>query len=372
MVNTEIFVSELLKYIKFFSGVPDSLLKEFNSCILDKCGETNNIIAANEGNAVGLAAGYYLATKQIGAVYMQNSGLGNAVNPLVSLADSYVYSIPMLIFIGQRGKSGVSDEPQHMKQGLITTDLLESCGIPYVNLSHENDEAVDNLKWAIKTCKQILSPVAIIVDKNTFSPYKKVGDNNFGELQREESIEYILNLIKNRCDYKIISTTGMISRELYELRDKYNQSHNKDFLVVGAMGHASQIALGYAQYSSKRVICLDGDGSVIMHMGGLALIGTSSVDNIIHIVLNNSAHDSVGGQPTIADKISFTKIALSCGYNKAWCCKTLENIQEAVEFSISNKGKFFIEIEVIKGARKDLGRPKLTTKEIKELFMKGE
>lgn len=372
MVNTEIFVSELLQHINFFSGVPDSLLKEFNSCILDKCGETNNVIAANEGNAVALAAGYYLATKQIGAVYMQNSGLGNAVNPLVSLADSYVYSIPMLLFIGQRGKAGVSDEPQHMKQGLITADLLESCGIPYVNLSHENDEAVNNLKWAVKTCKQILAPVAVVVDKNTFSPYKKVEDNSFGKLQREESIEYILNLIENKCDYKIISTTGMISRELYELRDKYKQSHNKDFLVVGAMGHVSQIALGYAKYSSKKIICLDGDGSLIMHMGGLALIGTSSVDNIIHIVLNNSAHDSVGGQPTIANKISFTKIALSCGYNKAWCCKTLEDIQEAVEFFLNNQGKFFIEIEVIKGARKDLGRPKLTTKEIKELFMKGE
>lgn len=372
MVNTEVFVSELLQHVKFFSGVPDSLLKEFNSCIIDKCGETNNIIAANEGNAIGLATGYYLATKQIGAVYMQNSGLGNAVNPLISLADSYVYSIPMLLFVGQRGKAGISDEPQHMKQGLITIDLLESCGIPYVNLSHDSEEAVENLKWAVKTCKQILAPVAIVVDKNTFSPYKKMEDKKFGTLHREESIEYILDLIENRCDYKIISTTGMISRELYELRDKHNQSHSKDFLVVGAMGHVSQIALGYARYSDKKIICLDGDGSVIMHMGGLALVGTSSVDNIIHIVLNNSAHDSVGGQPTIADKISFSKIALSCGYDKAWCCKTSEDIQEAVEFSINNTGKFFIEIEVIKGARKDLGRPKLTTKEIKELFMKGE
>lgn len=372
MVNTEIFVSELLQHVKFFSGVPDSLLKEFNSCVLDKCGEINNIIAANEGNAVGLAAGYYLATKQIGAVYMQNSGLGNAVNPLVSLADLYVYSIPMLLFIGQRGKSGISDEPQHMKQGLITINLLESCGIPHVNLSYDNDEAVENLKWAVKTCKQILAPVAIIIGKNTFSPYKKIENKNFGTLQREKSIEYILNLIDNKCDYKIISTTGMISRELYELRDKNNQSHSKDFLVVGAMGHVSQIALGYAKYSNKKVICLDGDGSLIMHMGGLALVGTSNVDNIIHIVLNNSAHDSVGGQPTIADKISLTKIALSCGYDKVWCCKELADIQEAVEFSINNKGKFFIEVEVMKGARKDLGRPKLTTKEIKELFMKGE
>lgn len=188
MVNTELFVSELLQHVKFFSGVPDSLLKEFNSCVLDKSDETNNIIAANEGNAIGLTVGYYLATKQIGAVYMQNSGLGNAVNPLVSLADSYVYSIPMLLFIGQRGKSGISDEPQHMKQGLITINLLETCGIPYVKLSHDNDEAVENLKWAVKTCKQILAPVAIVVEKNTFSPYKKIEEKKFGTLQDRKSV----------------------------------------------------------------------------------------------------------------------------------------------------------------------------------------
>lgn len=372
MVDTVCFVEKVLEKINFFTGIPDSLLKDFNTCISSRCNSENHVIASNEGSAIALASGYYLSTGKIPMVYMQNSGIGNALNPLVSLADKYVYSIPMLLIIGWRGIPGIKDEPQHLKQGDITTDLLELMDIPYVILSDDTAQAVECFNWAYNTAKQTLSACAIVVKKSTFSHYNIKTEDNSYTLRREDAINKIISILENIKEYKIFATTGMISRELFELRDKRNETHSKDFLAVGSMGHISQIALGYAmQKRDKKVICLDGDGSFLMHMGNIALVGASNIENYIHIVLNNASHDSVGGQPTVADKININAIASACGYNNAVICSNLEQIDKELSNVLNLKGKFLIEVKVAKGSREDLGRPNYTTKEIKDYFMRS-
>jgi phosphonopyruvate decarboxylase len=294
--------------IDFFSGVPDSLLKEFCFCIDDRAAKQKHIIAANEGNAIALAAGYHLATDKIPLVYMQNAGFGNAINPLLSLCDRNVYSIPMLIVIGWRGEPEVGDEPQHVKQGKVTLKLFDLLDIPYRIMPDTNSEVKDCLDHLIKIASEKKTPVALVVKKNTFKEYK-VGQkkDTLFELTREESIKLIVGKL-NPVDI-VVSTTGKTSRELYEYREQLQQGHNKDFLVIGSMGHSSQIALAIAlEKPLRQVFCLDGDGSVIMHMGSLAIIGSQKVSNFKHIIINNGSHDSVGGQPTVGFSISFVNI----------------------------------------------------------------
>ena len=366
-----LFFYELLKEngTGFFTGVPDSLLKNFCAYLTDTAGSKNHIIAANEGCAVGLAAGYYFATGNVPLVYMQNSGLGNTVNPLLSLADREVYSVPLLLVIGWRGEPNVHDEPQHIKQGRVTCSLLDAMEIPYCVLSDEETEAKLQLEKAYSHIKALSSPYAIVVRKGIFDSYKlKTNEAVPAEMSREEAIEKIvLNAPSNAC---FVSTTGMASRELYELRDKHGQGHAKDFLTVGSMGHASQIALGIAlTKEDKTVFCIDGDGAAIMHLGGLTAIGSQRPKNMVHIVLNNGAHDSVGGQPTVGRKINLCAVAQACGYDKVVSVKTLEELQSRLKELCTNSGSVFIEVLVSKGARADLGRPKSSPIENKKAFM---
>ena len=365
------FFYELLKEngTGFFTGVPDSLLKSFCAYLTDTAGSKNHIIAANEGCAVGLATGYYFATGNVPLVYMQNSGLGNTVNPLLSLADREVYSVPMLLVIGWRGEPNVHDEPQHVKQGRVTCSLLDAMEIPYCVLSDEETDAKLQLEKAYSHIKALSSPYAIVVRKGIFDSYKlKTNEAVPAEMSREEAIEKIvLNAPSNAC---FVSTTGMASRELYELRDKHGQGHAKDFLTVGSMGHASQIALGIAlAKEDKTVFCIDGDGAALMHLGGLTAIGTQRPKNMVHIVLNNGAHDSVGGQPTVGRKINLCAVAQACGYDKVVSVKTLEELQSRLKELCANSGSVFIEVLVSKGARADLGRPKSSPIENKKAFM---
>lgn len=365
------FFYELLKEngTGFFTGVPDSLLKSFCAYLTDTAGSKNHIIAANEGCAVGLAAGHYFATGRVPLVYMQNSGLGNTVNPLLSLADREVYSVPMLLVIGWRGEPNVHDEPQHIKQGRVTCSLLDAMEIPYCILSDEEAEAKLQLEKAYSHIKASSSPYAVVVRKGIFDSYKlKTNEAVPAEMSREEAIEkIILNAPSNAC---FVSTTGMASRELYELRDKHGQGHAKDFLTVGSMGHASQIALGIAlTKEDKTVFCIDGDGAAIMHLGGLTAIGSQRPKNMVHIVLNNGAHDSVGGQPTVGRKINLCAVAQACGYDKVVSVKTLEELQSRLKELCTNSGSVFIEVLVSKGARADLGRPKSSPIENKKAFM---
>jgi len=350
MINVERFIGCLNEVgIDFFAGVPDSLLKSFCAYITDNCGD-NHVIAANEGGAVGLSAGHYLATGKPALVYMQNSGQGNAVNPLASLADPDVYSIPMVLLVGWRGEPGVKDEPQHVKQGKVTISLFETLDIPTEILPDDDEAAADVTRKMVEKAKAESRPVALIVRKGLFAEYKLQNKKpDIAALPREQAIEEILKSLPE--DAVVVSTTGMISREVYETRERLGQDHSRDFLTVGSMGHAIMIALGIAKAQPKRkVFCLDGDGASIMQMGNMAIAGQSGCANLTHMVFNNAAHDSVGGQPTVGGAIDLPSIADSCGYNRP-------------------NSPVFREIKVAKGARKDLGRPKEPPQVNKKLYM---
>lgn len=372
MVNVEGFYNLLKeKDIGFFTGVPDSLLKNFCAYVKDNTPDSHNIVAANEGNALALASGYYLATKKIALVYMQNSGLGNIINPLTSLTDPLVYSIPALLVVGWRGEPGKKDEPQHIKQGKVTVELLDTLGIKYTVLSNESsqEEAKEALDKAVNHMKEHLEPYALVIRKDTFDEYKLKSENktNF-TLTREEAIRVILKNIDS--EDVIVSTTGMASRELFELREARGEGHEKDFLTVGSMGHSSQIALGIAIAKPEtNVYCLDGDGALLMHMGGLSIIGSVSPKNYKHIVINNGAHDSVGGQPTVALEVNIGSIATACGYKSVLTVETEQDISEKINILKKSEGPALLEIRVNKGARKNLGRPTTTPVQNKLAFM---
>jgi phosphonopyruvate decarboxylase len=374
MINTEKFYESLNQNgIDFYTGVPDSLLKDICSYISDNATADRHIITANEGGAIALAMGHYLATSKIPLVYMQNSGFGNTINPLLSLADSKVYGIPMLLVIGWRGEPGVKDEPQHVKQGEVSETLLKTLEIPYVVISDKTENIDKVISDAAKHTEENNEPYAILVRKGTFEPYslKTKTKTNF-DLNREEAIIKTTELMSD-SDI-IVATTGKTSRELFEHRARNNQGHHRDFLTVGGMGHANQIALGIAiAKPNKTVYCFDGDGAALMHTGSLGIIGDLNLDNYKHIIFNNGAHDSVGGQPTIGFDINFRKIADGFNYKETFQIKTLNEFDKVFESFKNSSGPSLLEILVNKGARKNLGRPTISPKENKanfQLFLK--
>ena len=355
--------------IDFYAGVPDSLLKNLCAYITDHADAAHNIIAANEGGAMGLAAGHYLASGQIPVVYMQNSGEGNIINPLASLTDPDVYNIPVLLVIGWRGKPGVHDEPQHVKQGKVTTGLLNIMGIDYTVLSKEEDKAKIQIKKAVAYMQATNNCYALVVEKDTFDTYtlKNIEKNDL-TMSREEAIQTVASVLGDKD--VIVSTTGMISRELFEYRTAMNEGHERDFLTVGSMGHASQIALGIAlAKQDRRIWCFDGDGASIMHMGNMAITGSKGAANYVHVVFNNGAHDSVGGQPTVGLKIDLPAVARAVGYKTVYSVETKEYLKELLDKVKTQDGPVFLEIKVKKGNRKDLGRPTTTPIQNKEALM---
>lgn len=371
-LDPAIFFQQLrAKGIDYFCGVPDSLLKDFCAYMTANAPENNHVITANEGSAIGLAAGYHMATGKAAMVYLQNSGLGNIVNPLLSLAAPAVYSIPMLLLIGWRGEPGKRDEPQHRVQGQATPSLLATLGIPFQPLPDYQDGAELVLESARHYMDLSKGPYALLVKRQTFSPYKLPKKPHKFPLSREEALKTIVSTLGNKDI--VIGTTGMLSRELYEFRYQQEDGHERDFLTVGSMGHASSIALGVAQQKpSRQVFCLDGDGSVIMHMGCMATVGQRAQANFKHIIINNGAHDSVGGQPTEAgnhEGFSFPLIAKGCGYKETMIAVSQEEIVEGVQKLRTLKGPALLEVKVRMGARKDLGRPKTTPIQNKEDFM---
>lgn len=352
--------------IDFYAGVPDSLLKNICAYISDNLDANHNIIAANEGAAVGLATGHFLATGRPGVVYMQNSGEGNSINPLASLTDEDVYHIPVLLIIGWRGQPGVHDEPQHVKQGKITTHILDVMGIRYSVLSRDEEIASEQIAVAVESLRRN-DVYALVVEKGTFDDYHLASENLSGlSLTREAAIETVASFVGEKdC---VVSTTGMISRELFELRESSGRGHEQDFLTVGSMGHANQIALGIAlEKKDRNVWCFDGDGAAIMHMGNMAIVASKSPKNFIHVVFNNGAHDSVGGQPTVGLKIDLPSIARSVGYSAAFSVDTQDGLLSVL--NAIPEGPVFIEVKVKKGNRKDLGRPTTTPQQNKEALM---
>ncbi len=369
MIRPEYFIEKLRENgIDCFAGVPDSLLKNVCAYITDHCDAQHNIIAANEGAAVGLAAGHYLATGKPACVYMQNSGEGNIINPLASLTDPEVYNIPVLLLIGWRGRPGVHDEPQHVKQGKVTTGLLNTMGINYDVLSKDEDKAEKQIAKAVETLKR-KEVYALVIEKDTFDSYTlQTVEKNDYTMSREEAIQTVAAALGEKdC---IVSTTGMISRELFEYRTQMNQGHERDFLTVGSMGHASQIALGIAmEKQDRRVWCFDGDGATIMHMGSMAIVASKQPKNYVHVVFNNGAHDSVGGQPTVGLKVDLPTIAQAVGYKAAYSCETKDYLQELLIKVKDSEGPILLEIKVMKGNRKDLGRPTTTPIQNKDALM---
>lgn len=372
-IKAEDFVRELKKRnMDFFAGVPDSLLKQFCSYIKDTETDDKNIITANEGNAIGLGAGYHLATNKIPVIYMQNSGLGNTVNPLTSMTDKEVYSIPMLLIVGWRGEPGKKDEPQHVKKGRITTDLLSTLEIPYAILNDSIEDTKVILDEAIKYMKECNAPFAIVVKKDLFEKYdakNKDDPSKKYELTREEAIKTIIERTNDKDI--LVSTTGKASREVFEHRANKKEGHHRDFLTVGSMGHSSQIAAGIALSKKDRnVTCIDGDGAMLMHLGGLAIIGQMNLDNFNHILINNGCHESVGGQPTVGFQTDFTKIAKACNYTYTDIATTKDELKEKLKQMNQITGTKLLEVRVRKGARENLGRPTTTPVENKKAFMK--
>ena len=370
MIDCKLFFEGLQeRNVSFFTGVPDSLLKDFCAYVADHTSMTEHIISANEGGAIALGCGYHLATGKIPLIYMQNSGIGNAVNPLLSLADKEVYSIPMILMIGWRGEPGVKDEPQHIKQGRVQNKMLESMEIPYKILDSSVKDIPLFLDEVIEMVKQYHSPVAMVVRKDTFNNYELKDDLNseFG-INREQALEAILEVIP--LESLIVSTTGKMSREVFEYRERHHQGHQNDFLTVGSMGHCSQIALGIALFTPVKVICLDGDGAVIMHLGSLAVSGQNGSSNYIHIVINNGAHDSVGGQPTVGLNVNITQVAEALGYKHVISVNNSIDLRTAVDSLLNKRGPSFLEVKVNKGARNNLGRPTSTPVENKTVLMK--
>ncbi len=366
-------VEQLVEIIgsEFYTGVPDSQLKALCNYLMYQYGtdSKHHIIAVNEGNSTAIAAGYHLATGKIPVVYMQNSGEGNIINPVASLLNDKVYAIPCVFIIGWRGEPEVHDEPQHIYQGQVTIKLLEDMDIKSFVIDKNTSE--DELTLVMKEFQIELEKgkqVAFVVRKGALEFDKKVKYVNKYTLLREDIIKKIVEVSK---DDMIVSTTGKASRELFEIRESKGQSHEYDFLTVGSMGHSSSIALGIAlQKPEKRVWVIDGDGAVLMHMGSMALMGANIPKNVIHIVINNGAHETVGGMPTVAEKIDLVKIAEGCGYQYVVSVNNLEELEQSLITAKTFDGLSFIEVKSSIGARDDLGRPTTTAKENKENFMK--
>ena len=354
----------------FYTGVPDSQLKALCNYLMARYGidPKHHVIAANEGNCTALAAGYHLATGKVPVVYMQNSGEGNIINPVASLLNDKVYAIPVVFIVGWRGEPGVHDEPQHIYQGEVTVKLLEDMGISAFVIGKETtEEALSAKMEEFRTILAAGKDVAFVIRKGALTDAPKVEYRNDNTMIREQIIQHI---VKVSGEDPVVSTTGKASRELFETRVANRQSHKYDFLTVGSMGHSSSIALGVAiQKPEQRIWCVDGDGAVLMHMGAMAVIGTNHPKNLIHVVINNGAHETVGGMPTVAKDIDLVAIAKACGYPYAVCVDNFVDLDRELAAAKQRNELSLIEAKCSIGAREDLGRPTTTALENKRNFM---
>jgi len=372
MISCQDFFSMLKeKGFIFFSGVPDSTFKHWLKFLVDNNGkDLNNLVACNECEAIALCAGYYLATRKIGVVYMQNSGLGKTVNPITSLCDSDVYSIPILLMIGWRGEPGKIDAPQHKKMGRIMLSLLDTLEIPHSILEPDKETIIKELKKASEYFKKNTSPYAFIIKKGFFHDYKWDSKQicNY-ELTREEIINLIMENLNN--DEIIISNTGYTSREVYEYREANKKDHFKSFYNIGGMGCASSIGLSIAlQKQEKRVIIFDGDGAAIMQMGAFTTIGKHSPTNFVHIIFDNHAHETTGGQPTNSASSNFLQIAIACNYKSGDIIRTKEELLKIIPDIKNKEGPLLYVIQIKMCSRSNLKRPEKEPKLYKEELLK--
>jgi phosphonopyruvate decarboxylase len=364
MIKTEALLT-LLKKNKcdFFTGVPDSILKEFSNLLKNKA-HKNHIIAANEGTAVSIGIGNYLSTKKTPVIYMQNSGLSNALNPLISIAHEKVYSIPLILIIGWRGSPKVNDEPQHNVKGKITQQILKLLNIKFTIIRSNTD--LKKFDRQIKQSKK-KSIVACLIEQGTLEKNKKTEKKkDFYKLNKEFFLKILLENIQKKT--RLISSTGYNSREIMYIKDKYQIKNTKDFYMVGGMGHTSSVALGYS-IAKKKIICIDGDGSLLMHLGSMNTAGTFANSNFKYILLNNNSHDSVGGQTTYSNNINFKKLSKSLGFKKFYIIKDTKNLKKKIKSFLLEKSLSFLEVKVGNSKIKKLPRPTNLIK-IKNQFMK--
>ena len=349
----------------FFTGVPDSVLKELSVFLQNKTQKTH-LIATNEGSAVSIGIGYYLSTKKIPCVYMQNSGLSNALNPLISIAHQKVYSIPLILIVGWRGSPKVNDEPQHMVKGEITEKILKLLNIKYTIIRSNKD--LKKFDKQIKFAKKNKSIVACLIERGTLEKNNKnIKKKDYYSLDKELFLKTLLENLQPSS--RIISSTGYNSRELMYLRDKYKFKKSKDFYMVGGMGHTSSVALGYSLSNNKKIICIDGDGSFLMHLGSIKTLGTFANKNLKYILLNNNTHDSVGGQNTYAKNVDLEKLSKSLGFKKFLCIKNKKDLKKKINNFLNGNTLSFLEVRVSNSKTKNLPRPKDLIK-IKNQFMK--
>jgi len=354
--------------VNFFTGVPDSLLKEFGTYVHQELPLERHLIAANEGNAVAVAMGYHLRTGSTPLVYLQNSGIGNTVNPLLSLVDPDVYGIPMVLLVGWRGQPGVKDEPQHVKQGRVMTSMLDGMDINWTVVPSDAVEARRSVVEAIQDARQRLAPHVLLVEKGTFASVSTLSEPVVDFSTREEAVVEVATAIGTGVP--IVSTTGMLSRELFEYRVQNSLDGSFDFLTVGGMGHASSIALGIGLAApDDEVWCLDGDGALLMHMGAIGVAGDRAPRKYFHVVFNNEVHDSVGGQPTSITAVDIPTLASSCGYVWTGRCETVSEVPSLIESMRATGGPSLLEVRVRPGSRSDLGRPTRTPRESRAAFM---
>lgn len=372
MIDPARFVGNLREQgVTMYTGVPDSLLKQLGSHIMAVLPREQHVIAANEGGAVAIAMGHYLRTGSPAAVYLQNSGIGNTINPLVSLADPDVYGIPMLVIVGWRGQPGVKDEPQHIKQGRVMEALLDAIELPWSVLPRDPGAAETTTAEAVKVAIDRSSPYVVLVERDTFSdangslPPVSAMD---GLASREDALISMADAVGSEAI--IVSTTGMLSRELFEHRERTGKSGERDFLTVGGMGHASSIALGIAMRETEREVwCFDGDGALLMHLGGLAVIADHAPPTFFHVIFNNGVHDSVGGQPTSVNVVDVAATARALGYRHASSTNDLAMVSDAVAELRRHGGPALLELKVRPGNRPGIGRPTRTPAESKRAFM---
>jgi phosphonopyruvate decarboxylase len=351
MINQEKFFNQLQEAgIEFYCGVPDSYLNAFCTFITNNVPSDKHVIVANEGNAIALASGYHFATGTVPLVYMQNSGMGNALNPIVSLVDKHVYSVPMVLVIGWRGDPAGIDHDQHKTQGEITPKLLEMLNLPYKIIPDNDEEIAATVDWAVSQAKESSNPAILIAQKGVLAEKeKKAPDDDSYPMSREDAMKVALDLLPK--DTLVVASTGRATRELFFLREERGELHDNDVLNVGAMGHSSSIAMGLALAKPERlVVCFDGDSSAMMHMGALTTVIHNNLPNFVHIILNNGAHESVGGQPSAGHKISFAQIARGCGYRVA-TVSTAEELKDAIAELTDGKGAALVDVRIKQGMR---------------------
>ena len=354
MIKASTLINSLKKNNSdFFTGVPDSVLKELSFSLKNK-NKKNHIIASNEGAAVSIGIGNYLSTKKIPVIYMQNSGLSNALNPLISIAHKKVYSIPLILIIGWRGSPRVKDEPQHDVKGKITEQILKLINIKYTILRSNSD--INKFDKQIKLAKKNKSIIACLIEQGTLEKSTNIKKKqDFYNLDKELFLKNLLENLNKKT--KIISSTGYNSRELMYLREKYKFKNSKDFYMVGGMGHTSSVALGYSLSSNNKTICIDGDGSLLMHLGSIKTAGTFANKNFKYILLNNNTHDSVGGQSTYANNIDFKKLSKSLGFKKFYSIDNKKNLKTIIKKFMSENNLSFLEVKVTNSKIKNLPRP---------------